>query len=648
VSLARRTTLGCVCLLLVTGVVQLRAQQPSAAVQSRDTQPEPVLVELRLDHIAGRTVQAYRIRSEVLVPLTQFLQLAEIRYRLSPAGRLEATVDPGARRLVIDVREDSMHYGGRRVRIEPEFKWFHDGELYVGAERLGDLLGSPFGVDFAELTATLADPKDLPLARRLRREAARGALLQPRDRGSHDLLLGYDRPQWDGLVFDYSVLAPSDQPLAGSGYSGALGADVLGGSLEVTGSSVGRAAAGLVRIDASWTGVWRDNPWLQQLRLGDAIATGPASRLLRGVSISNSPFVRPSLVGVVRYDGQLEPGGGWSVEAYRGGELMGFDSAEASGRFRLQLPVRYGENPVDFVAYGPLGQIREFNQTFRVLNELLPAKRFEYGLSAGACRSPACTATGNLDLRYGVTERWTVQGGLDRFWRGTRPDVSYPYASVAGSVTNAWAVTFDGAASAFAHGGLRYEPSVDLRLTADYTRYAEDTAPILTPPGARSRLLVFGFVRPLRAASFFFFDGTLDRTTSVSGATTNVRIETSTQGQQLRWLPYARLERNTWRAPSSATDSTHSFVGMNAFLLPYAALGPVLGPLWVRSGVEAQLDGAPRLSSYSVFAARQVGSALRASRGCEAPAVRPSRSPSRRTSRPCERTRPSPGSGGTR
>jgi len=45
------------------------------------------------------------------------------------------------------------------------------------------------------------------------------------------------------------------------------------------------------------------------------------------------------------------------------------------------LPVRYGENPVDFVAYGPFGEIREFNRTYRVLGELLPAGRFEYGLS---------------------------------------------------------------------------------------------------------------------------------------------------------------------------------------------------------------------------------------------------------------------------
>src|SRR2546430_3650224 len=167
------------------------AGAPAAAAQRAipgDT-AEPILVELRLGHVAGRTVPAFRVRTEVLVPLTQFLQLAEIRYRLSAGGRVEATVDPGGRRLVIDASGDTMIYGARRVRLEPEYQSFRDGELYVGAERLGDLMGSPFVVDFSELTVTMAEPGDLPVARRLRREAARTALLRPRETTRPDLLL---------------------------------------------------------------------------------------------------------------------------------------------------------------------------------------------------------------------------------------------------------------------------------------------------------------------------------------------------------------------------------------------------------------------------------------------------------------------------
>src|SRR6266851_10471939 len=134
----------------------------------RDTAPEAVVIDLRIGRITGATVQAYRVRSEVLLPLSQFFQLAEIRHRLTPDGRLEATVDPGNRRIVIDPRSDSMEYGDRRVRIEREFIRFEAPELYVGSERLGDLLGVMFVVDWSDLTATVVDPSTLPIASRLR------------------------------------------------------------------------------------------------------------------------------------------------------------------------------------------------------------------------------------------------------------------------------------------------------------------------------------------------------------------------------------------------------------------------------------------------------------------------------------------------
>src|SRR5437867_12575152 len=123
------------------------------AVVAQDTGPEPVVIDLRLGRITGATVQAYRVRSEVLLALSQLFQVAEIRHRLTPDGRLEATVDPGNHRIVIDPRSDSMEYGDHHVRIEREFIRFEALELYVGSERLGDLRGLMFVVDWSDLTA---------------------------------------------------------------------------------------------------------------------------------------------------------------------------------------------------------------------------------------------------------------------------------------------------------------------------------------------------------------------------------------------------------------------------------------------------------------------------------------------------------------
>jgi len=586
------------------GLLSFVAALHSVPVAVQDTAaPEPVVIDLRIGRITGTTVQAFRVRSEVLLPLSQFFQLVEIRHRLTPEGRLEGTVDPGNQRIVIDPRSDSMEYGARRVRIERDFIRFDAPELYVGSERLGDLLGVMFSVDWSDLTATVIDPANLPIGRRLRREAAREAYLRRPDGLRPDLTFGLQRPTWDGVVVDYSIFAPSTDPLAGSTYGVGLGADVGGGSLEMLAQSVGTADQGRVHVDASWTGVWRENRWVKQLRLGDVVSTGPRGRALEGISLTNAPFVRPSLVGSLRYAGSLEPG--WSVEAYRGGDLVAFDSTDAAGGFAMDMPVRYGENPVDFVAYGPFGEIREFNRTYRVLNELLPARRFEYGLSGGRCPQPTmiCNATTNLDLRYGVTRRWTLQGGVDQYWRDSLTDRSHPYAALTGNPTNAWAVQSEIVGAGLARGALRYEPSVDLRVEAEYVHFTRDSASVLAVPGRRAQWTLSGFLRPATSRGFFFFDGRVERISTDDGTLMRTRFGASVQTNDVRLLPYVRTENG----PATAGD--HEFVGLGAFMLPRPRWGAFLSQVLLRANSEFERQAG--LASWSAFASRPIAKGVR-------------------------------------
>ena len=365
-------------------------------------------------------------------------------------------------------------------------------------------------------------------------------------------------------------------------------------------SSEGRADSGQVRIDASWLGVWRQNTWLKQLRLGDGVITGLGSRSLRGISLTNSPFVRPSLVGSLFYGGKLPPG--WEVEAYRGGELLGFDSTNAFGEFGVQLPVIYGENPVDFVAYSPTGETRRFSRTSLVADELLPARHFEYGLSAGQCRSPSCGAGANLDLRYGLSQRWALRAGADRFWRDTLPDLFHPYATVTGSVTNAMLVRVEAVKDAFVNGSLNYEPSLNLRLSTDYTHFDPGTAaPLLTSPDRRSQLNLSAFFRPMSREDFFYLEGNAQRTVATSGTTQSARLGLSLQAGDLRLLPYARIER---LEPVGLPSSSHTFWGFNSFILPRPSWGPLLRQLWIRTGLES--DELLRPTQASIQVARQL------------------------------------------
>jgi hypothetical protein len=551
-----------------------------------DSGPEPVLLELRIGQLASRTVQAFRVGTEALLPLSQLLSLAEVRYRLTPAGDLEATLGP-ARRLLIGADRDTMIFGDHRVRLEPPYRLFQDGELYVGAERLGNLLGTRIVVDWTELTVTVMDAGGLPIGQRARREAGRAALRRRQVGRRVDLAVGFEGRRIDGLVVDYSALLPGGQSLGAGSYALALGADVYGGSFALGFHSLGRADAGVVQGDGSWTRVWGQRRIVRQLRLGDGYSTGPRVQTLRGVSLTNAPYLRDPYLGTSRFDGQLQPG--WSVEAYQNGQLIAFDTADAAGQFGFRIPIRYGENPVDFVAYGPLGEVRQFYRTYRVLSDLLPERRLEYGVSGGACRDARCRASGNLDLRYGVTDRVTVQAGADRFWRDSLADLWHPYAGLTANPANSWAVELEGVGNALARAAVIFEPSVNLRVSAEAAAFDPHiTAPLLTVPGQRSLWTVSGFYRPLPRIGFFYLDGRIDQLHAVDGNTTRTRLGVSLQTPTGRLLPYVRSER---QAPVTGPAATQQFLGLNAYLLPRPSWSRWVWGSFVRATVESQMFG---------------------------------------------------------
>ena len=124
---------------------------------------EATLLELRLGQLASRTVQAYRVGEEALLPMSDFLTLAQLRGVVSPAGRVEGIVQPGDLKLVIDVQRDSATIGRRSVPVPRDLMIFSEGEVYLAASRLGELLGIQFAVSWPDLEVLVSDPAPCPL-----------------------------------------------------------------------------------------------------------------------------------------------------------------------------------------------------------------------------------------------------------------------------------------------------------------------------------------------------------------------------------------------------------------------------------------------------------------------------------------------------
>jgi hypothetical protein len=570
--------------------------------------PEPVLVELALGRLTTRTVTAFRAGDTPLVPLSALFEMSELAVTRRSGGILETLIQPGNRPLSVDPIGRMLRLGSDKYTLADSEMVALDGEIYLSTTLLGKLLGLEWGVSWPDLEVAVLDPGSLPLARRLRREAYLKARLSQSEEPSYSgMRLELERQGVKGLVFDYSLLTPTSAMVEGGAYSTTLGLDILGGSFSA-GLQSQNGAKRDPRADVSWTGIWRESPWLAQLQLGDGISTGPQSRTLRGFSMSNSPFARPSTLGSVPFGGQLGPG--WTVEAYRGGRLVGFDSVNALGQFSFDVPVQYGENPVDFVAYGPFGQVREFNRTYRVRTEGLPARRFEYGLSAGECRTSRCSATGNLDLRYGITTRWTARAGVDQFWRDSLGNLSHPYVGLLGNLGNAFLVEGEAVGDAVLRGVARFEPTVDFQLQAEANRYARGLKdPILTPGGRLDQVTLSAFFRPVSRLGATYLEGSVDRINGSITDLTSARLGASLQVSDLRLLPAVRFETIS----GAGATTTRTFYGLNTFMLPRPSLGSVLGSLSARTSFE--LEQGAGVASASGFVGMPILRGLRSEAG---------------------------------
>lgn len=571
--------------------------------------PEPVIIDLQFGRLVSRTVPAIRDADEVLLPMGRFLELAEIGYTLTPAGVLELHLQPEGTRIRMVVGADTISAGDRRVGLAPGDLVFQDGELYLASRRLGELLRLEFAVDWPDLIVAVTNPESLPVARRLKRESQRDALIRRQQGVTPDLVVGQTRRPFEGVLLDYAVSFPLGQDPFGRGaYSLGLGSGLAGGSLELGLRSLGTIESGETDFDASWTGVWRDSRWVKQLRLGDGPLTGPRFRSIRGASVTNAPFLRPSHVGSLRYYGDLPAG--WQLEAYQGGQLVAFDSVDAFGRYALELPVGYGDNPVDFVAYGPAGEIREFNRTYKIIGEQLPSGQFEYGVAGGECRDPLCEAAANVDLRYGVSRRVTVRGGAEHYWRDSLSNLMHPYALATGLIGNAVSLEGEVVGNAYVRGGARFEPSIDFRLGAEYARFDTDVEqPVITQANRQGLWVFDAFLRPLAGSGSFYLEGQAQIDDNLGQDVTRARIRASLQAGSARLYPYARLDRT---GPSDGPAESRQFLGVNAFATGRLSWG-ALRNLWFRGDLEMEATGGMNLAAG--YVARSLGPALRVELG---------------------------------
>ena len=540
---------------------------------------EEVLLDLRIGRLVTRTVLAFTDGAVAYLPVSALLELGEVDHTVDETGVLRAVLQPGARLVILDPVAGAAFREGRTVDIPARAFFLEAGILYAMASGLESVFDLRIRTDWSQLTSVVMDPEALPIGRRMAREARWQNLRGPTGADDPDARAELEGGPFGGAVLDWSFSSNASEPLASGIYSVGGGARVFGGGLQVTARSLGSGSEGQRQLDVTHQTVWRDRPWITQMRLGDGFSSGPRLRALRGISLTNAPFLRHSFFGADSFSGRV--GAGWDVELRRSDQTLDVVRADEQGAFALDIPLSYGENSIQVVAFGPHGEIVTTERLVLLGTDRIPGGSFEWGLSGGACRDQRCSGTANLDLRYGLSDRWTVRGGMEAFSRDTLVSLVQPYVSVTGAILPGLQVSSEALHGGFLRGGATYAPSSRLRLRGAYTAFSSSVAlPILHDARRRSTAEADVLLRPISSQPRWLLRGSLLRQDFGVGTLSLIQAASSFQSGNLGFEVGLRRDVD---APDAGVTSTRDHqTGAVTTLLPL----PGRRKLWTRGEIE--------------------------------------------------------------
>ena len=331
-----------------------------------------------------------------------------------------------------------------------------DRDVWIPAPRLAQLVDGIIDVDLATLTVHASRPGGFPAqvrdeAHRRRSDALRRATLDaPVQRAPVRF-----EPKTGFGVAEWSVggsLAPLASPTS---VDTRIGMGVHGGMLKahfVFGFPSSPAARGATEAEASFLRVFPEGRWLRQFQVGDIVTEGAEARAMRGVTLTNAPFVRALEYGSVPFSRPLPAG--WEYEVYEGDRLVGFSDGTRSGA--VTVPLRYGTTPLKVRLYGPAGEVTESAVTYVIPVGQLQAGEWQYGTGAGRCALRQCDALWYGDVRHGFGRRLTMQLGIDGLRDSARTE-SHLYGAASVVPAPEWALGVQARDRAYVRGSLTHE-----------------------------------------------------------------------------------------------------------------------------------------------------------------------------------------------
>jgi hypothetical protein len=213
-----------------------------------------------------------------------------------------------------------------------------------------------------------------------------------------------------------------------------------------------------------------DRPLIRQVTAGKIYSQVTSSIYdpVVGIQFTNTPTTYRRSFGTYTLSDITEPN--WIVELYVNNVLVDYMKADASGFYKFEVPLVYGNSAVKLRFYGPWGEERTKEQNISIPFNFLPARELEYSVSAGIVEDTLSSRFSRASLNYGISRRMTIGGGVE-YLSSVINGNTMPYLSASMRILSGLLLTGEYTYKVRSKGLLRYRLPSNLQFELNYTKY---------------------------------------------------------------------------------------------------------------------------------------------------------------------------------
>ena len=381
-------------------------------------------------------------------------------------------IEDESRTYLIDYNTKQIKFGDKTVDLKNGLVK-EMGAIYMESSLFAEAFGIKLIFSYRSLSMVLKSTFELPVIKQLRIEKLRSNESKLKGEEFADTVVQRNYHLFKPGMLDWSI--GSSQTFNGpTDYRFILGvgAELLYGEADISVNYYSQQIIDDRALQFLWRWVDNDKEIVKQAQVGNisiqtiAFINSP----IIGAIIRNTPTTVRKARGYYTINEITEPN--WTIELYINDVLVGYTKSDASGLFVFKVPIVYGYTTLKLKFYGPMGEERTEERTRNVPYTVMPAKEFEYCLSAGILEDSTSSRFGKAEINYGVNRFITVGGGLE-YLSSISNGAFIPYAKATIQPFSKLIVNGEYAYGVRTRALLDYYFWKDALLEVDYAKYVD-------------------------------------------------------------------------------------------------------------------------------------------------------------------------------